>query len=242
MAHTLPDYSTKYKMANIFGQIDTGELAARLGSINTFDRRGNTLWYDDFEGNTLLWLKGGSGTGHEEVLSTELPCRGSQSCKLQPGNLATNTAFITKYLPLPVTSTFGLEFRVTYRPSIDRVAIYTRFYDGTTLVEPEIELDYTNDKIEYKDENGAMQDLQTNCKFNQTYNLYNMYKLVLNYTDKKYMRFSFNNTTTDISSYSFQSEASATKPSLQILIIAYAETGSADAIFVDDVILTQNEP
>ena len=46
MVHTLPDYSTKYRMTNVFGNIDHSELAARLGSPSTFDRRGNIIFMD----------------------------------------------------------------------------------------------------------------------------------------------------------------------------------------------------
>ncbi|GAH58675.1 unnamed protein product, partial [marine sediment metagenome] len=53
MVHTLPDYSTKYKMTNLFGNLDNSELAARIKPLSMLDRAGHLIWYDDFEADTL---------------------------------------------------------------------------------------------------------------------------------------------------------------------------------------------
>ncbi len=48
MVHTLPDYTSKWKMLKLSANVDNAELAARINGINTFDRRGNVLYIEDF--------------------------------------------------------------------------------------------------------------------------------------------------------------------------------------------------
>jgi len=48
-----PDYGQAGPTSLIATVPDLGELAARLGSNNTWDRRGFILWYDDFEASVL---------------------------------------------------------------------------------------------------------------------------------------------------------------------------------------------
>ena len=62
MAHGHPDYGGAAPLATVYTLQDLAELAARLGSIDVFDRRGNVLLLDDFESGIKKWLFGGTGS------------------------------------------------------------------------------------------------------------------------------------------------------------------------------------
>ncbi|MFH1593720.1 MAG: hypothetical protein ABID09_03365, partial [Candidatus Omnitrophota bacterium] len=94
MAHTNPDYTSKGKLNTITASTDNAELAVRLGSVVTFDRRGNVIFIDDFEGATLFWTTGGAGVGNVEALTAAWGKSGSQSCELTAGAGAAGQARI----------------------------------------------------------------------------------------------------------------------------------------------------
>ena len=60
MGHGYPDYGTQGPVSTVHSIQDLGELAVRLGSIVTFDRRGNVLWLDGFDSGIGAWSKGGN--------------------------------------------------------------------------------------------------------------------------------------------------------------------------------------
>jgi len=241
MAHTLPDYSTKYKMTNIFGQIDTGELAARLGSINRFDRRGNTIWYDDFEGSCLTWSTSGSGTGWSVTLNTANAWTKTQSVKMLPGTTINKQAYMTKYLPAPATSIFGVEFHLAFSSDIDYILMECKFYDGVTLAQARLKLDIKNDKIQYWDSGGNYVDLLDPANFYALTGMFHSFKMVLNYTSKEFVRLMYDYQTLDMSNIALKTEAQATEPVVQIEVYVYRTSGTTTAAYVDSVILTQNE-
>ena len=55
MAHTLPPWTSKYKLTEVFSGIDVNELAVRLGSPVNLDRRGNIVFIDDVEHALRKW-------------------------------------------------------------------------------------------------------------------------------------------------------------------------------------------
>ena len=128
MVHTLPDYTTKYKTVRVFANLDHAELAARINNINTYDRRGNIMWWDDFEGSILLWDIGGSGTGRNAELSTAEPLVGSQCCKLTTGDAINNEGGIFRFFQLPTTTTLGAEISFRIWPNINLYTIQTVSY------------------------------------------------------------------------------------------------------------------
>ncbi|GAH20805.1 unnamed protein product, partial [marine sediment metagenome] len=66
---------------------------------NTFDRRGNVVWYDDFEGVGKKWADFYVLDAGTSVLSATRCYRGSQSMKMTTHNLAARSAGISKVLP-----------------------------------------------------------------------------------------------------------------------------------------------
>ena len=79
MAGETPDYGRLSAQATVFPVTDLGELAARLGSIVSHDRRGDVIWLDGFEDGLDKWQPTTSGSGaavdlgdHETVGSLPL--------------------------------------------------------------------------------------------------------------------------------------------------------------------------
>ena len=155
MVHTLPDYTSKWKMDKIFANIDDAELAARLGSQNTYDRRGNTIWMDDFEAPSLKWAKVLSGAGAAITINAEHPYRGSQHLKLVGGSTVNRRAQALKYFSYLHVSNVGAEVAFTADANVLYFILELMSFDGTYYTEVQIWVDPINDELSYLAAGGA---------------------------------------------------------------------------------------
>jgi len=241
MVHTLPDYSSKWKNDTVFATPDMAELAARLKSIDTFDRRGNVVWMDDFEGATLLWTPNG-GAGYNVALNATAPYTGSQSCRLTTGGVALqNWAQISKYLSYPVVSNIGFEISSTWDD--DNVYFYWQMYlyDGTTQYIASVRYDNAANELLYLDAAAVYQTFATNIDLSLPALSFNTCKLVTDFANGNYSRFICNEVTYDLSAYPIRTNASVTSSRLHLIFYQSGTGVTTPDIYVDHGIATQNE-
>jgi len=65
MAHGTPDWGVTASKKTIYSLHDMGELAVRLGSIVSFDRRGDVIFSDSFQNGLGKVYASGVGAGFE---------------------------------------------------------------------------------------------------------------------------------------------------------------------------------
>jgi len=241
MAHTLPDYTTKYKLATIFGQIDSGELAARLKSINTFDRRGNVIWMDDFEATVLHWNTTKTGTSSDVALDTTMALTGNQCVKLTGGTSASSTAAMYRALAYPQLGKLGLEMGITNVTGIDSITIYLTVYDGTNKNEAAIRYKTSTTALQYENSEGNFTDFATITAPKSDILTFHMWKMIADFEEGEYMRFILDNTTYDLAGTQYRTVANASAPFLYAACILVNSAGVTKDIYVDNVIITQNE-
>lgn len=71
---------------------------------------------------------------------------------------------------------------------------------------------------------------------------WNTMKLVIDMDTNKYVRAMFNQTVYDVSSYSLATGASAIGPHILVRMIFQSDENAANICYLDDAIVTQNEP
>lgn len=242
MVHTLPPWTTKYRMATIFGQIDSGELAARLGSVNIFNRAGNIIFTDDFENINSAWGEVGSGTGSSLNIVSEFQLMGAQCFKLIAGSDSGLSARIRRYFALPTDTRLGTEWAFTIDGDTDYIRFLNIYYDGTNSWQAVVKLDVTNSRILVDDETVGDVAIATGLKIYTAISLYNHLKFVVDFTTHKYVRVIFNNTTYDASSYDLDSGVSDRELNMYVEFKNHGNSGTNSVSYVDNCILTQNEP
>lgn len=241
MVHTLPDYTTKYRMVTVFGQIDTGELAARLGSIDTFDRRGNVIWMDDFEGSMLHWEGVAAGAGAGVSLSNSHSLYGDQSCKLTTANTSSATALIAQRLGYQTLSKIGFEFGITSSANLQDFIIAVTLTDGTYIMYPQLKYIHDDYKLYYSDHEGNWKELATTDGVYDSDYLFNKVKLVCDFKTRYYTRCILNDREYDMSSYMLRKYSNGQLPNMYIRIKITAGADANVTSYVDGVIITQNE-
>jgi len=242
MTHTLPDYTSKYRLANIFSGIDVFESAARLGSINTYDRRGNVIFMDDFEATVIKPLITDGGAGAANALTTDYCRNNNQSLKVTCGAGADNATSIWYYLPYQRSSKIGFEYHFSFEDGIKRVNIALNVYDGVTRYYFYCQLRITDNSIYYL--NSAWGDtlLDNDVDFYQNVRCFHDLKLIVDWRNKKFVSLLFDDKEYNMTNISGATIGDGTDPNLAPYISIWNNAAGNPNIYFDDVILTQNEP
>ena len=253
MVHTLPPWTSKWKMATVFGRMDHAELAARLGGLSKFDRRGQVIWQDDFEAAVLRWLTAAGESGTTAVLSNVRTMSKEQACRIDTGDAANNYIRCTRYLNYPVLSKIGFEISNTYHAYVKKLYWGFWLWTGTTVIKAGVQWTNSTNMLSYisLDNNGnqfpagTTTDFQDGVDFNLGIYGFNTVKLVVDFTTGKYVRFIHNNVTYDMSGYSYFEESETSTPPqmhVQFGVEGADDSGYRDAeVYFDNAIVTQNE-
>jgi len=242
MVHTLPDYTTKYKMTKIFGNIDDAELAARLGSINTFDRRGNIAYFDNCSESLEKWNLSLTGAGASIILTTEKPHMGDASIKLTGGSTVTKRAAILKYTPELPSTRIGAEFIFNLEQDIEEIEIMIAQAEATTTSRGKIQFDIPNNKIYYLAGVAETKTELADYEFDTATGLYHSAKLVIDYSTGKYVRLVLSHRQYDMSTYDLYVNVAAYTPKCTSRFRLTSTDGNNGFAYVGGFIFTQNEP
>jgi len=238
----MPDYGM-YAAKEVISPIaDVGELAARLGSIVSYDRRGDVIWLDDFEGSVLRWRTTASGTGAAVTLDTSRSLSGVQSVKLTTGNLTGNFASVARYLSYPRGGTVGLECAFASSNSFQRWHLYIKYADGTKEYWGELQIDAWTGTGWYTPSAGPRMSLGLSPTLFMRDTLFHHMKLVVDLEKLEYLRAMVDNTEVNLSGEGLYSPGTATDAWLDIEIRLETGTDANLDGWVDDAIITINEP
>jgi len=225
--------------------IGNAELAARLWSINTYDRRGNVVFMDNFDEPVLKWSPISFGAGSSVALSTLYSRVAGNSVKLAVGTGLNFYAAIYKYLPLPIESKLGMEASFTIPIDIDRLGISFVLYTGNEKHESGLFYSRTADKLYlFNVAIGTPTSVVASDvnPFASNYLFHNI-KLVIDYSTNKYLRVMLDNKEYDVSDIGYK----VTSPhpwgsSVVVGLWAINNNVGTPIVYVDDAICTQNEP
>lgn len=222
--------------------INRAELAARLGSIVTFDRRGDVLWMDDFESGIKRWLLRETGVDTRVTWSADYSNRGGFCVKLLAGTGVIRQAGIIFRNSYPTVSRFGLEVSWARLLSATGFDLDLVLYDGTYGYQALIKYEDPNRKWEYTDEAAGWQTLLTDYSSNDDGNWWHTAKLVVDLEAKRFVRAILGPNTVDMSDMVMYSWLDATTPHLMARVGINGVVAGGSTYLIDNVILTQNEP
>ena len=231
--------------ADVWGyakQMGMAELATRLGSVATFDKRGDVIWMDDFESGVERWKYEEDVAGGSLVWSPYRAKSGAFSAALTPPPQQYKQAYMSHYFNISVLSKMGFEFSWVNTSHPYWLGLKISLYDRTYLHQPEI-LCYPGEAhIDYRDENSNMQYLTTNFTFRDHPWVFHTIKLVLDFTTKKYLRLIADDTEFDMSTFQYPLEASSYAPHGWMTIFVASYNATPPTYYIDSAIITTNEP
>ena len=221
---------------------DLGELAARLGSIVTFDRRGDVVFMDNFECGLAKWVCTAIGSGCSSALSEESPYRGYWSAKLSVGSVAVAISRMDIYTPFPLPSKMGFEIAFTVDGDAGSFSLGMNIYNGTQLIKGEIRYTPSTGALEYIDVDSNLATLASGLSLRADAHQYHVIKLVLDGDGAEYVRVILDSTQYKMDGVAARSEASALDAYMQGVVSLISDGAHTSSIYVDGAIITQNEP
>jgi len=241
MSHTAPDGSWLGVLSTLYALQDLGELAARLGSIVSFDRRGNVFWLDNFEDGAGKWTLAYSGTGAGTALVATTAHSGAYSLKLTTGDAEDDYAYAEKRMSYPGLEGLGLECSFASDAVTPTVTLQLLVRGAATSYWASVRYSWERDVVEYLDENNAWQTLASSVDLANTRYVFHAMKLVADFSTGKYIRCILGDVEYDMSAYDLRSVSVAQTPILHGRITVETEAGANEPVFIDNVIFTRNE-
>ena len=230
---------------DVFGNpnyIGAGELAARLGSIKHFDKRGEVIFLDDFESATLKWTLLGSGTGHTEARSTDYARSKDYSLKLVTGSENNSYAGMTHNHYYPVAGKLGCEFSFACGDTLFEIQFYISIYTGTEVFYVWGWYNSNTEDVIIINAVGSEVVIIPESRIYVYAGVFNTLKVVFDTTTTKYVRLLANDEEIDISEHGLYGAANLSAPHVTFTVLFYTRSATAKTAYIDDVIITQNEP
>lgn len=242
MAHGTPDWGVTAGGRTVYQMTDLAEHAVRLGSPVSYDRRGDVLWLDDFRSGLAKFVTVTQGEDSVVDLSTARARNGHFSARLVAGSDGNRLARLQKRVPLPVLSVLGLEYSFSLASTIEFLRTYIVVLTGSQEQDFEFRWRDTDDDLQYRDANDAWQTFATGVALHQHATLFHSLKLVFDPFDIEYVRLHLGPTVYSLKGFTAQRYGSDAVPRLDFFIEMGGREGYNDTVYLDDLILTQNEP
>lgn len=241
MVHGAPDNYNVKPMSSVYRLNDMAELAVRLGGLSSIDRLGEVLDYEDFteslgKGTVVL-----SGTGAIAEISGDKFRSAGYSLKMIGGSNSGQSAYYGIHLPYPVLSKFGFESWFYIDSNVKNIQLHFSHYNGSKERLYWIMFDVDNERLRYYDQDGNWQNIVTPVNFLSTNQPFLACKYIMDLNNNKFMRLRLLGNTYDLSDFLPYSSNDTTVPSIIMSVIIYSMPGENGIIYLDNMILTQNE-
>jgi len=224
-------------------KVGNAELAARLGSIVSYDRRGNVVFLENFESPILHWQTEESEAGFDIALTKEWARTSSQSCRLTAGAGAGGAAVIDLLFGALYAGKLGIEATFTLTTATKEVRLILDWFDGTHRYDSLISYNNLLNKFYYMDYQEHAIYLPDVIKLENTYKTWHTMKYVVDTATGKYVRLMINNNTIDMTDIGvYITTPPVISPILVSAIGHYSDHSLTKSIYVDNIIITQNEP
>lgn len=242
MPHGTPDWGASKPTTTVYTVSDMAELAARLGSIVTYDRRGDVVWMDTFEDNLNKWYQWVNGTGAAAALSTDLAKNGAKSAKLTTGNNTFDQTALYRFGgPMFIDSRTGIEVSFILNAKVNLIFSMTTFL-ATELYTAKVKIDPVAETLSYQNLAGAWVVLMAGLTV-RPINTWHTLKLVADFSaSKEYVRLLLDNLSPDVSGIKVYKKVEVNTEHFEVIVNAQVLEAANHSMYVDDFIITQNEP
>ena len=236
-----PDYSNVRAYGPLTRLDDMSEIAARLGSPVTFHRGGSVIHLNTFEKGMPGWIEWPGETGSAFSSSAEQARSAPFSMKLTPGTNSPYRVRVYKDFAYPHPGNIAVEFSFTVDYRTDNVEMELLIHDPVDFHVAAIQYNHAANTLYYLKSTGFYEVLQEDIQLSHLPNVFHTLKLVVDFEKGTYKHvwldaYSYMNL-----DYPTQSFENADPPFLRVMLKNYAIDDSQPYIFVDDVIVTQNE-
>jgi hypothetical protein len=237
-----PDYSKYLPNSNRFSLNDMGELAARLGANSVYDRRGEIVWYDNFDFGLGTWQPYGSPVGWSIKVAADNSYRHPYNVKMASNPTINATAELWQVLGVWKLGRVGIEVQFAPYSYTNVVELYFQYQTGLINYYTGVRLTLSTKKVALMGSAGTYVDFGDIVPWQTGLVAYNPIKLVIDFNKGKYSRLMYGETEYNISSIPIRAIASVSSPEAFMKIKCATSTNFEAYMRLAHVILTSNEP
>lgn len=243
MGHGGPDWGTAGPLSTVYTIEDMAELAARLGSIDVYDRRGNIVFLEDFEGPLLNWAATGGGVNEEQRLYNESAYQGCQCVYLRPGDDVEDYSQIARRFQVARNQRYSLETRFYHFYGKAAMTVRLIVYEGFKKYTGVWQYDSKAEELLIQLGEDDWKVIDTGIKAGLAFSEWYPSKLVVDSQTNKYVRGLFLGKEYDLSEEALWPDDVAIETHLiSVSIIVVNALGVSCYALVDNIIVKQNEP
>lgn len=242
MPHGTPDWGLVGPKTTVHGLDDLGDLAVRLGSPHLWDRRGDTVFSSDFRDGMCPFAGTPGGLGAGICLSTGHSRQGAYCLKLTAGRTDPFYAYVTLQLAIPPTRVLGVEFSFSLHEDTDAWSGALALFDGARYHRAAVRYDHVNRLLQHYSLIAGYTTFATGVWGPEHVYPSNTIKLVANFDTGFYVRVLMNDGTWNLPAVPIDSMPLPGAANLRVRIYHYATAGNNPIGYLDNVIVTQNEP
>ena len=242
MPHGLPDWGLEGPKSTTYGLDDLGEHAARLGSPNLWDRRGDVVYIsnfsDGFEAADSYVMGASCNTG----LSCGHTRSGAYSIRVGSNGLAGCHSGIELRMPKPVASRLGAEFSFSQQGEGKIWRIWMNVNDRNRSWYMAVEQRDATMDLWYLGSDGLYHRLDAAVNLSMDDLPDQTLKLVVDLKLQQYVRTIFNDQEFPMTGLRIRDGGGVANAYWIVRFLLYRQVGDVFDEWVDSVILTQNEP
>lgn len=243
MSQDLPDWTRKIIIEQTGTLISLGEVAARQSIVFSYDRRGEALWWDDFEHGFTRWVTVTGGAGSSIGTSNLWPRSGTTSIEAAVDANSGNYARMKRYGWPPVSGKWGVEVAATWDVNCRQVSLQFEVQRGGLACWMMAKIEVQSGELLVVDSVGSDYVVATGLSLKHTaWQLHNL-KIVGDITNQAWVRVLLDGTEYPITGVPLYTYANASADYSCIWVQAKnTVAGTAFEVYFDDVILTRGEP
>lgn len=242
MPRGAPDYSNVRGYGPLHRADDMAESAARLGSPVTFHRAGQVIHLNTFEKGKPGWLEGTDDAGSEFSLTSSRARSAPFSMELIPGTPSPYQMIVYKDFAYPYPGNIGVEISFTMDYRIDNLELRLLIHDTEDIHYAAIQYDHAESVLNYLKSNGFWEPLEEDIKLSHVENIFHTLKLVVDFENGLYKHVWLDRHDYLELDYPLQTFTNAELPYLRVRVSINAIDDTHPPVYIDDVIITQNEP
>lgn len=237
-----PDWGSYQQKAVGATLADMADLAVRLGSIVEYDRRGDIIFLDDFEGVALDWATPGFPANAITIFNSVYPFMGSQCLRLTTTNVALSYTGIVRSLGSLGSNRVGLEISFSSVGANIDLILEIRFRAGGAIKTAGIRIAPADLMASYLIGIGIWADLQVLPALPNVDGYYSTVKFVVDFNTDRFVRLLVNSTEWDISAFPVIVLGGGVVDDIRITIQTLNRAAIGEDAYLDNFILTQSEP
>lgn len=242
MAHGQKDWSNIGATEVVHGLADVGELAARLGSPDVFNREGNVLTLETFEHGATRWYLLPAGTNAAVHVSAAEYRTGGYSLKLDSGTGILHYAYASISFPYPALGKFGTELSFSFDDNVTYIEPELWVYDGGTLYRFGLRYNVAGNVLQRNTGTESWETILEDFTLYSSVRLWNYMKFVVDLNTGYFSRVIVNEVEYDISDEPAYTVGLDDPAHMHFRITVRGSSGTAGIAYLDDLIITRGEP